>query len=149
MPRVHTPEGLLDPTVELTMSQAAHLCLVSMEMVNRRRRNGLMPHAHRLDDDGHGRWMVSIADLADAGLLDYDQLADPEAVAAYTAAAADELELQRLRTENDGLRATLAATQAAVAAQQVTIGVHERDIEFLRSLLADADADSDAGSRVA
>lgn len=111
-PSFNAADGLLDPTVVVTLEEAAALCGVSMYRVRYRLRAGMLPGAHRLPGDGSGRWALPLGDLVACGLL---------AQARVSRGTAAQSETARLAAEVEGLRRELQA--------------REQEVLFLRSLL--------------
>jgi hypothetical protein len=101
----------MSTTRTVTRSEAAHLCHVSKNTIRRRQADGHFPHAEEVD----GAWMIPVADLVSAGLLDPCEGAD------HPTTTPDEPLLQQ---------------RVAELTQQL---VRERDeVEFLRTLLREA-----------
>lgn len=125
------PDGSLDPTVELTFTQAANLCGVRTHTVQRRHRSGLFPNAHKIAGDLQGRWLVPIGDLAVAGLLDPSQLGDP-AARTPAEAAADAVVLARVTAELEGLREAYEARGETIEAQRMALEVYRAMLAELR-----------------
>jgi len=124
MPNVRTPDGLLDPTVELTFSQIREMIGVARTTLQRRLDGGLFPNARRRPGDSNRKWVVPIADLITAGLVDATEVADPDEMAHRADVEDQRAEIARLRAEVDGLKATLQAREDELEARR-------QEVDFL------------------
>lgn len=94
--------SLFDPSDAPTIRQAATACRKSTDTIERRKANGLLPNAYRDPNDGHGRWLIPVLDLVNAGLLQPSDVSSPatlvsggaETVSHSTEVAALRAELQ-------------------------------------------------------
>ncbi|MEI6623525.1 MAG: hypothetical protein WCP28_16645 [Actinomycetes bacterium] len=111
---------LLDPNRILTLRQAAALCLVSTDTLKRRIGDGRLPNAHRDPFNGHGQWLVSIADLV------ADRLLDPTEVQPVTVPAQDA----------DASGEPVTDWHAEVVVLRAELAVRAEQIAFLRSLVS-------------
>lgn len=130
-PLMLLPDGLLDPRVELTTTQASDLAKVSKDTIERRLKSKLFPNARRRPRDAARRWLIPIGDLVHAGLLDASRVGDPEA--------------HRRRENADDITAQLIAERATTQTLQLQIemlgqqlAAKAEEVTFLRSMIAAA-----------
>jgi len=111
----------VDVTDELSRSQAAQACGVSVDTIKRRLKVNAFPHARQLGLDR--QWAIPVRDLIDAGLLPAAALASasppddaPDIIATRPLIAPGQsAQIVEALAENRGLRAELARAQDEIA----------------------------------
>ena len=114
------PRELLDPARVVTLAEGARLCGCSINTLKRRNTTGRLPNAHQDLSDGHRPWLVPIADLVAAGLLDPDEVKRVSVLAATT----------------ESREADIVALRNRVAVLTAELAARQDDIAFLRTLVA-------------
>ena len=114
----------VDITGELSRTDAANVCDVSIDTIKRRIRAGAFPNAHQVGLDRS--WVIPVSDLVDAGLLPASALALPAATQSAARAAVEQsshviaptpatAHLAEALAENRGLRVALARAEDEIA----------------------------------
>ena len=140
MPAVTAPDGLLDPTVCVTLPEAAGLCRVPKSRVRYRLTTGKLPGAHRLPGDASRRWVLPIGDLVAAGLLDPARVSRPSTSAYAIGLAAGTLHAVPPAPAPDSGPAP-AHVEPPAGADPVEHARLVAQVEALTRALADRDAE--------
>lgn len=110
----------LTPSATVSIQEAARLCGVSDDTINRRLKDGTLAGAYRRPGDRTRAWAIPVTDLVAAGLLDPSVVDTASSVLAAQSAAAEILDLRlrvaRLETQVDSLQDRLRERNEDIAA---------------------------------
>ncbi len=120
----------VDITGELSRTDAANVCNVSIDTIKRRIRAGAFPNAHQVGLDRS--WVIPVRDLVDAGLLPASALALP-AVTPWPAHAAVESPSQVITPTPATVQ--LAEALAETRGLRIALARAEDEIAFLRDIV--------------
>jgi hypothetical protein len=124
------PMTAVDITGELSRTDAANVCDVSIDTIKRRIRAGAFPNAHQVGLDRS--WVIPVRDLVDAGLLSASALTLPSATESAARAA---VESPRQGITPTPATAQLAEALAETRGLRIALARAEDEIAFLRDIV--------------